>query len=150
MAVRKLVTEKMANGGSFSKLEFAPQDYEKIHIDDYRAFFAVQIDVKMGKEKNTYSLWKVHRVYIDVDEIEKGYRTTRDKTIIKFIWIGMWGSSVWNSIKDNKGKLVHYFDSLEEALKAAENANWKVCQVDYSNFDLVISSILSAHGIRKE
>lgn len=150
MPVRKISLSKMANDSSFPKLEFSEEDYQKLNISEYRAFFAVQIEVKMGKEKNEYSLWKLHRIYIDVDDIETGVKHHKNNKIIKWIWIGMWGSSVWQSITDKSGKRHAYFDSLEEALKIATEAGWKVCQVDYSNFDIVIHNILHSHGIKKE
>lgn len=150
MPVRKVSLSKMANNSSFPKLEFSEEDYRKLDVSDYRAFFAVEIKVNIGKEKDEYSLWKLHRIYVDVDEIEKGYKHYTNRKIIKWIWIGMWGSSVWQSIKTDSGKLKHYFDSLEEALKIATEAGWKVCQVDYSNFDIVIHNILHSHGIKME
>lgn len=150
MPVRKVSLSKMANNSSYPKLEFSEEDYRKLDVSDYRAFLAVKIEVKMGKEKNEYSLWKLHRIYVDIDEIERGFKHYTNRKIIKWIWIGMWGSSVWQSITDKSGKRQAYFDSLEEALKVATEAGWKVCQVDYSNFDTLIHNILHSHGIRKD
>lgn len=151
MAVRKLKLEKMINGGSFPKLEFSSDDLEKLAIDDNRAFYAVEIDVKIGKEKNVYSLWKLHRIIIDTCEVKKGYKSTRDEDkIIVWVWLAMWSSSSWTSIKKANGQLQNYFSSMKEALKAAVEDNWKVCQVDYKSFENVICQILNSHDIRME
>lgn len=58
----------------------------------------------------------------------------------RFCWIAMWNSVVYTSL--SKGK---YFETIEAALDAAITDGWKVSQVNYDSFELLIAAIEREH-----
>ncbi len=132
MPARKIKLNKLANGSQQPEVEFCDKDKEKLIITGIsnRFYMALNIEVNQRTYETTERLWKLHRI---------------DKNCYR--WIAMWNTDCHTSIEIN-GKLQADFLTIDDALKAAINNSWYVCQMNGDNLDWLITFIKSAYGLK--